>query len=87
MPYYDNLLLSSWTPKFLPNNVFYPPPAKIPTQIEQAIKVTEFVAYASMPKELQGKRNVVVTGPKKDTARFRSGKSRLSQVGFVNRLY
>lgn len=86
MPYYDSLLLSSWTPKFLPNNLFYPPPAKIPSQIEQSIKVTEFVAYATMPKELQGKRNVVLTGPKNSTARFRSGKSRLSQVRLATQM-
>ncbi|KAH8117576.1 ubiquitin carboxyl-terminal hydrolase-domain-containing protein [Phellopilus nigrolimitatus] len=79
MPYYDTLLLSSWTPKFLPANLSYPPPAKIPSQIENTMKVNEFVAYATMPKELQGRRNVVHTGPKKDMARFRSGRPRIEQ--------
>ncbi|THH06212.1 hypothetical protein EW145_g4234 [Phellinidium pouzarii] len=75
MPFYDSPLLSSWTPKFLPASLAYPPPAKIPMQIENSMKVNEFVAYATMPKELQGRRNVVSTGPKRDTARFRSGRS------------
>ncbi|KAI5119085.1 hypothetical protein M0805_004858 [Coniferiporia weirii] len=80
IPYYDTPLLSSWTPKFIPSNLAYPPPPKIPTQIENSIKVNEFVAYATMPKELQGRRNVVLSGLKKDTARFRSGRPRSEQL-------
>lgn len=80
MPHYDSLLLSSWTPRFLPSSLLYPPPPKIPSQIEQTMKFNENIAYASMPKELQGRRNVVSTGPKRDTGRFKSGKARSESV-------
>lgn len=80
MPYYDSKLLSSWTPKFLPSNVSYPPPAKIPSQVLNSMKMTEFVGYAAMPKELQGKRNVVASDSKKGTARFRSLRPRSQDV-------
>ena len=80
MPYYDTKLLSSWTPKFLPQNLSYPPPPKIPTQVLNSMKVSEFVAYAALPKELQGKRNVVVADAKKGTARFRSLRPRSQEV-------
>ena len=80
MPYYDSLLLSSWSSKLLPPNPTYPPPPKIPTQILNSMKVTEFVGYATMPKELQGKRNVVSTDLKKDMGRFRSARPRSGEV-------
>ncbi|KAL5528994.1 hypothetical protein ACEPAG_4968 [Sanghuangporus baumii] len=80
MPYYDSLLLSSWTSKFLPANPSYPPPPKIPTQISNSMKVNEFVGYATLPKELQGRRNVVSTDSKKDTGRFRSARPRSSEL-------
>lgn len=85
MPFYDSLLLSTWTPKFLPSNLNYPPPPKIPPQIEQTMKYNENIAYASMPKELQGRRNVVSFGPKKDTGRFKSGKARAEQASLTHR--
>ena len=44
------------------------------------MKFNENIAYASMPKELQGRRNVVSTGPKRDTGRFKSGKARSESV-------
>lgn len=59
---------------------YYPPPAKIPPQVLNTMKVNEFVGYAALPKELRGRRNVAVVGPKKDQARFRSGKSRGKDV-------
>ena len=81
MPYYETTLLSSWTPKFLPTNLTYPPPPRIPAQILNSMKVNENVAYATLPKELQGKRNMVSTDVKKDTGRFRSVRPRSGQVG------
>ncbi|KAI0811211.1 PAB-dependent poly-A-specific ribonuclease subunit PAN2 [Irpex lacteus] len=74
MPYYDDILLSSWTSKFLPSNALYPPPPKIPQQILNTMKVNDNVAYAPLPKELRGRRNVVPSGPKRTAARFRSGR-------------
>ncbi|KAI0703544.1 PAB-dependent poly-A-specific ribonuclease subunit PAN2 [Cytidiella melzeri] len=74
MPYYDDILLSSWTSKFLSAGTLYPPPEKIPQQILNTMKVNDNVAYAPLPKELRGRRNVVQPGPKKSAAHFRSGK-------------
>lgn len=82
MPHYKATLLSSWTPKFLPSSLYYPPAAKIPNQILNSIRVNEFVSYAPMPKELQGKRNVAIV-PKMNQGRFRSGKARVEQVRLV----
>jgi len=77
MPHYTDLLLSSWTPRFLSSsNPPYPPPAKIPPQILSAIKINDNVAYAALPKELRGRRNRVVVNAAKDQGRFRSGKGR-----------
>ncbi|KAF9228724.1 hypothetical protein BS17DRAFT_724469 [Gyrodon lividus] len=77
MPYYTNLLLSSWTPQFLsPTTSACPPPAKIPAQILSTMKINDNVAYAALPKELRGRRNRTVVSSTKDQGRFRSGKSR-----------
>lgn len=74
MPYYDNILLSSWTSKFMSSNTLYPPPPKIPQQILNTMKVNDNVAYAPLPKELRGRRNMVSSAPKRSAARFRSGR-------------
>ncbi|OBZ75634.1 PAB-dependent poly(A)-specific ribonuclease subunit PAN2 [Grifola frondosa] len=76
LPFYTQPLLSSWTPDFIPANLHFPPPAKIPQQILTTMKTNDNVAYASLPKELRGRRNVVATGPRKPEGRFRSGKMR-----------
>ncbi|GJE87918.1 PAB-dependent poly(A)-specific ribonuclease subunit PAN2 [Phanerochaete sordida] len=78
MPHYTSLLLSSWTSKFLPTvkqSTVAPLPAKIPSQILSSMKTNDNVAYAALPKELRGRRNVVYSQPK-SKARFRSGKGR-----------
>ncbi|KAI0350212.1 hypothetical protein OH77DRAFT_1431210 [Trametes cingulata] len=76
MPYYNTLLLSSWSKDFVPRNLYFPPPAKIPQQVLNSIKVNDSIAYATLPKELRGRRNVVPSAPKKTGGRFRSGKAR-----------
>ncbi|KAF9234026.1 ubiquitin carboxyl-terminal hydrolase-domain-containing protein [Melanogaster broomeanus] len=77
MPHYNNLLLSSWTPRFLsPFATAYPSPAKIPPQILSTMKINDNVAYAPLPKELRGWRNRVVVSNTRDQGRFRSGKGR-----------
>ncbi|OCH89095.1 PAB-dependent poly-A-specific ribonuclease subunit PAN2 [Obba rivulosa] len=76
MPYYDELLLSSWTPDFLTTPLHFPPPAKIPQQILDTMRVNDNIAYAALPKELRGRRNVVVSAPRKSEGRFRSGRTR-----------
>jgi hypothetical protein len=75
LPFYDAPLLSSWSPPVLAAP-YYPPAARIPPQILQTMKTNDNVAYAPLPKELRGRRNLVTAGAKKDSARFRSGKGR-----------
>ena len=60
---------------------YFPSPPKIPPQVLETLKINEFVKHATLPKELRGRRNVVPAAPKKDVARFRSGKSRNVEVG------
>ncbi|EJF62633.1 hypothetical protein DICSQDRAFT_154466 [Dichomitus squalens LYAD-421 SS1] len=87
LPYYDNLLLSSWTNDFVPTNMYFPPAPKIPAQILSSIKVNDSIAYASLPKELRGRRNVVATAPRKTGGRFRSGKARYNDSEPVTPTY
>ncbi|OJA15705.1 hypothetical protein AZE42_08691 [Rhizopogon vesiculosus] len=77
MPYYNTLLLSSWTPQFLPRSgILSPPPPKIPPQVLSTMKMNDNIAYAALPKELRGRRNRVPVTATKDQGRFRSGKGR-----------
>ncbi|KAH9843028.1 ubiquitin carboxyl-terminal hydrolase-domain-containing protein [Rhodofomes roseus] len=76
MPHYNEQLLSSWTPDFISNGLHYPPPPKIPQVILNTMKINDNVAYAALPKELRGRRNVAVTAPRRPGGRFRSGKGR-----------
>jgi PAB-dependent poly(A)-specific ribonuclease subunit 2 len=57
----------------------YPPPAKIPPQVQATMKMNDNIAYAALPRELKGRRNMVV-GTQKNGGRFRSGKSRTDDV-------
>ncbi|KAF5324935.1 hypothetical protein D9611_004584 [Ephemerocybe angulata] len=75
MPYYDSPLFSAWSPP-VSSAPYFPPPARIPPQVSASMKMNDNIAYAPLPKELRGRRNLVPVGPKKDTARFRSGKPR-----------
>lgn len=75
MPYYNTLLLSSWTKAFVPSRPkYFPPPDVIPPQILNTMKLNDNIAYAPVPKELRGRRNVVADVKKDSGARFRSGK-------------
>ncbi|KAF8894503.1 ubiquitin carboxyl-terminal hydrolase-domain-containing protein [Infundibulicybe gibba] len=75
LPYYDRPLLSAWTPQFLSTNSLHSLPAKIPSQILASVKKNDNIAYAPLPRELKGRRNMIVVGPRTN-GRFRSGKSR-----------
>ncbi|KAG7086554.1 hypothetical protein E1B28_002503 [Marasmius oreades] len=79
MPHYKSQLLSAWTPQFSLSTPAYPPPQKIPPQVLNTIKTNDNVAYAPLPKELQGKRNMVPSAPRKSNGRFRSGKARTGE--------
>ncbi|CAK5279336.1 unnamed protein product [Mycena citricolor] len=78
MPYYDSPLLSSWSPLFTSGHVNYPAPPKIPMQVLSTMKLNDNVAYAALPKDLKGRRNMVSTTRNKK-GRFRSGKSRANE--------
>lgn len=82
MPYYNNLLFSSWSSKLLPpsSGLLSHPPPKIPSQILGTMKVNDNVAYAALPKELRGRRNVVVSQPR-SKGRFRSSGKNKGEVG------
>lgn len=80
MPHYKTQLLSSWDPSFAPSNPYFPPPQKIPLQILNTMKTNDNVAYATLPKELRGKRNVIPASQRKTNGRFRSGKVKASDV-------
>lgn len=83
MPHYTTTLLSSWTPLLSVANVYHPPPMKIPSQILSTMKINDNIAYAALPRELKGRRNVAAKGPRTDTGRFRSGKARGQQVNEI----
>jgi len=63
----------------MPSNLNYPPPAKIPPQILSTVKMKDNVTYATLPKELKGRRNVV-SAAQQNLGRFISGKSREDDV-------
>ena len=82
MPFYNTLLLSSWTKAFIPSRPkYFPPPEVIPPQILNSMKLNDNIAYAAVPKELRGRRNMVADVKKDSGARFRSGK-RTNVCGF-----
>ncbi|KAA1471282.1 PAB-dependent poly-A-specific ribonuclease subunit PAN2 [Dentipellis sp. KUC8613] len=76
LPYYSSMLLSSWTPQFEPSPLYSNVPAKIPPQVLSTMKYNDNIAYATLPRELKGRRNMVTTLPRKDQGRFRSGRFR-----------
>jgi hypothetical protein len=76
MPYYSDYLLSSYDKDFQTAPEYYPPPVKIPPQIMSSLRQVDGLAFARMPRELQGKRNVISTAGPKRQGRFRSEKAR-----------
>lgn len=44
------------------------------------MKTNDNVAYAAMPKELKGRRNISTTVARKSNGRFRSGQTRQNDV-------
>lgn len=80
LPHFDSQLFSAWTPLLAPTDVSYPPPPKIPSQILGTMKINDSVAYAAMPKELKGRRNMSTAASRKPNSRFRSGHLRQNDV-------
>jgi hypothetical protein len=83
LPYYDTQLLSSWSSQFATTIGDYLPPTKIPPQVLNTMKTNDNVAYAPFPKELRGRRNVISVGPSRGNGRFRSGRSKPTEVTLV----
>jgi PAB-dependent poly(A)-specific ribonuclease subunit 2 len=80
IPHYDSELLSAWSPLFISGTTEYLPSPKVPLQVTSTMKYNEGIAYAALPKELRGRRNVVSSGRKKTNGRFRSGKTHSIEV-------
>lgn len=80
LPHYDSELLSAWSPLFTSGTTEYLPSPKVPLQVTSTMKFNEGIAYAALPKELRGRRNVVSSGRKKTNGRFRSGKTHSIEV-------
>lgn len=76
LPYYDTQLLSSWSSQFATTIGDFPSPTKIPPQVLNTMKTKDNIAYAALPKELRGRRNVISVGPSRGNGRFRSGRSK-----------
>lgn len=65
MPHYSEPLLSNipssnYAP---PSSPFYNPQPIVPNSILNSMRTVDFVGYATMPKELKGKRNQVMAKP------------------------
>ena len=89
MPYYAEPLLSNYPVSDYAKNSspFFNPPEPIPNSVLSTMKMVDFVGYATVPRELRGKRNVVTARPgagqnvkgrngRRDSApRFRSEKN------------
>jgi hypothetical protein len=76
MPYYDTPLLSNFSLAeyaTASSPIFHPPP-KIPASILSSMRVFSGVGYAVLPKEMQGKRNVVCRESKANLLVDRRGK-------------
>ncbi|KAL7423333.1 poly(A)-specific ribonuclease [Cryptotrichosporon argae] len=95
LPEYEDPLLSNFAPKDYATvtSPFFNPPEPIPPAVLAAMKVTDFIGYATTPREIRGKRNVVTARPgagrvalgrgavgvrRESEPRFRSDKNRNS---------
>jgi hypothetical protein len=55
---------------------------KIPLSVLSTMKMNDGIAYAPLPRELKGRRNMITVATPKDQGRFRSEKQ--SGVGGVS---
>lgn len=46
------------------------------------MKTNDNVTYAAFPKELRGRRNMTTVAPRRENARFRSGKLAIPDVSY-----
>ena len=85
LPFYNAPLLSSWAPQ-LESVKVSTAPMKIPQSVLSAIKMNDGIAYAALPRELKGRRNMITVATPKDQGRFRSGKPRSDVSDLVTRV-
>ncbi|KZV71779.1 hypothetical protein PENSPDRAFT_577089 [Peniophora sp. CONT] len=74
LPYYNQMLLSSWPAHLAKGRPSRPPP-KIPESILRVAKMSDGIMYAPLPRELRGMRNVV-QDREEEKGRFRSTASK-----------
>ncbi|KZT59790.1 hypothetical protein CALCODRAFT_176596 [Calocera cornea HHB12733] len=80
MPYWNTPLLSRLTTTFAPGvELLYPPP-KIPAQVLSSMKVVDFVGWASLPRELKGRRNVVAKKEETKQGKFKSERAKRGAI-------
>lgn len=82
LPHYNTLLLSSWEPQ-LESVKVSTAPMKIPLSVLSTIKMNDGIAYAPLPRELKGRRNMITVAAPKDQGRFRSEKKGVARGGGV----
>lgn len=75
LPHYNSLLLSSWAQQ-LESVKASTAPMKIPLSVLSTMKMNDGIAYAPLPRELKGRRNMITVAAPKDQGRFRSEKRR-----------
>jgi hypothetical protein len=75
VPHYNTLLFSSWAPQ-LESAKVSTAPMKIPLSVLSTMKMNDGIAYAPLPRELKGRRNMITVAARKDQGRFRSEKKR-----------
>ncbi|KAK4684555.1 PAB-dependent poly(A)-specific ribonuclease subunit 2, partial [Tremellales sp. Uapishka_1] len=65
MPYYTDPLLSNFpTSCYAPvTSPFFNPPEPLPLSVLSTVRMVDFIGYATMPKELKGRRNLVTARP------------------------
>jgi hypothetical protein len=56
---------------------------KIPLSVLSTIKMNDGIAYAPLPRELKGRRNMITVAAPKDQGRFRSEKKSAVRSGGV----
>ncbi|KAF8797918.1 hypothetical protein BYT27DRAFT_7246743 [Phlegmacium glaucopus] len=81
LPHFDNELLSAWPSYLSSKPVNYSAPPRIPPDILISMKTNDNVTYAAFPKELRGRRNMITVAPRRENARFRSGKLAIPDAG------
>lgn len=79
MPHYTEPLLSNFPPSYYAptTSPFFNPPEPLPAAVLSSMRMVDYVGYATLPRELRGKRYTVQARPgagKRATARGHPGR-------------